>query len=100
MHSTLQEQSEIAIKAIVSLVNFVFEQKEGAVNRTQAIMNDDAFVHKATLTCVQLIKPTSLPGFLLVTAVILRIVHAIALSVTCHKALARAGAKAENGKVE
>lgn len=99
-HASFQDQTAMAVQTIVTLINFVSDKKSGAVNTTMSMIRDEEFVHRVTLASIDLVKPTSLPGFLLLFAVFIRLVHWVALSLTCHKALTRATLNVKNGKVD
>ena len=100
VHSTLQEQTAIAVNTIATLLKFVSEKKNGALNSTISMMSDEDFVQRVASSSARLIKPTSLPGFLLVLAVATRVAYWAVLSYTCHKALARTSLNLKNGKVD
>ena len=98
VHTTLREQTEIAVQTILALVRFVNEKRDSTLNSTSSLLRNEEFVRRATSTSATLLQPTSLPGFLLLLAVLIRIVHYVALSMACNKALRLAHTRVLNGE--
>ena len=98
VHTTLRDQTEIAVQTILSMVRFFNEKRDKTLSSTSSLLQNEEFVRRVTLTSVTLIRPTSLPGFLLLLAVLARIAHWAALSMVCNKALSRAHMRVQNGK--
>ena len=99
VQTSINEQAEVAIRSIFVFLNFVNDRRHMAVNSTITIINDDELIKHVTSTSLSLLKPSSLPGFLLCLAVVLRLVHWVALTRVCHNAISKAELRL-NGKVD
>jgi hypothetical protein len=99
VQTSINEQAEVAIRSLFAFLKVVNDRRQTAVNSTLTIMSDEELVKHVTSTSLSLLRPSSLPGFLLCLAVILQLVHWIALTRVCHKAVSNAELKL-NGKVD
>lgn len=87
MQEELRYQAMSAIASATRLLNSIESGRNGAVSNARTLLNDDAFVTLVVSTGVKLVMPSSLPGFLLLLAIILRIIHFMCLRFAANRAV-------------
>ena len=75
----LTSQVESTLNTAHSLLSGLTNKSNAAYDTTTAALADPRFVHTLSSTAVKLLLPNSLPGFLLATALLLRLLHAFLL---------------------
>lgn len=85
----LQDQALTAIKAAKGVFGAIEHRRIGAMNTTRTLLNDDAFVASVAGNAAALAMPSALPGFLLVVALALKVVHWAALRLAASRAVAK-----------
>lgn len=83
----LTSQVESTINAAHSILSGLTNRSNSVYNTTSAALADPRFVHTVSSTAVKLLLPNSLPGFLLTTALILRLLHTFLLGRMAQKAV-------------
>lgn len=83
----LENQATLLIENAKSFASFVERCGVGSARRARAILEDQELISATTTTSVRLLRPTSLPGCLLMFALILKVSRWFFLSRRAHRAV-------------
>lgn len=72
-----------------SLLTDLSSRTNVALNVTSSALSDKDFVHRVSSTGVQLLSPSSLPGFLFAMALFVRVMHRVLLNRMARNAVAK-----------
>ena len=108
LHKGLTSQVEATWFAANSLLHSISNHTNTAFNATSQALSDRQFVHEVSSTAVKLLAPSSLPGFLSLCALVMRLVHHFMLNRMARNAVSKqygggtadAGASAVRSKAE
>ena len=85
----LKDQALLAFTTARHIFDSIEARRCDIVNNTRGLLDDDEFVARVVDKALILTTPSSLPGFLFLFAVILRVLHFVALKFVCTRAVER-----------
>jgi hypothetical protein len=83
--NTITTQARVALLAVRHGLGVLDAQRSSTLLQATHLINDDKFVHHLATTTTRLLLPTSLPGFLLLLALLLHVAHFVCLRVLARK---------------
>jgi hypothetical protein len=87
MQTSLEHQARLAVENIGAMMHFVEERGMSSVHKMRVLTEDKEFITSTTSEAINLMAPTSLPGFLLLFSMLLKTTRWFMLSRRAHRAV-------------
>ena len=85
----IQDQAVIAIGAVKGVFESIDGKRSGVANTTRELLNNQEFVNVVVGAGAKLAMPSSLPGFLFVLGIAMRLVHWASVRFAASRAVAK-----------